>query len=58
MNLSELLADSATRFGDSDFLLFERQPNDAAGEGSFRQSLSFGKLDSQVNRACHYISEV
>ena len=56
MNLSDLLSDSAGRYGERDFLLFERQPMAEAGLGCFRQRLSYREFDTLVNRACHYLA--
>jgi len=60
MNLSDLLADRATEFGNRQFLFFERQA--ANGESKnidqacFKQILTFRELDNRVNQACHYLS--
>ncbi len=54
MNLSELLSDRAARFGDREFLLFERQPGENGD--SFRRRLTYDDLESGVNRACHYLA--
>jgi len=56
MNLSDLLRDNAERYGERDFLLFERQPD--AQKSAFRQRLSYRELDSQVDRACHFLAEL
>jgi crotonobetaine/carnitine-CoA ligase len=56
MNLSDLITDRATKFGDKDFLLFERQPLEAEGLDSFRQSLTYREIETCIDRACHYLS--
>ena len=56
MNLSDALEDAASRHGDRDFLLFERQPLDGEQQASFRQKLTYREFDSLVNRACHYLA--
>ncbi len=56
MNLSDLLDDSASRYGDREFLLFERQPLDQADQDSFRLRLTYREFDTMVNRACHYLA--
>jgi crotonobetaine/carnitine-CoA ligase len=60
MNLSDLLADQATKYGNREFLLFERQPGNSTfnniNQESFRQTLTFRRLDDRVNQACHYLS--
>jgi crotonobetaine/carnitine-CoA ligase len=43
------------KFGDKKFLLFERQPIEAEGQDSFRQSLSYRELETSVDRACHFL---
>ncbi|MFT6875765.1 MAG: crotonobetaine/carnitine-CoA ligase [Granulosicoccus sp.] len=55
MNLSELITDRATKFGDKEFLLFERQPIKAEGLGSFHQSLTYRQFETGVDRACHFL---
>ena len=57
MNLSQLLADRATRHGDKEFLLFERQPLETGARDSLRRVLSYRDLDAQVNRACHFLAD-
>ncbi len=57
MNLSELITDRASKFGDKDFLLFERQPLEIEGLDSFRHSLTYRELETCGDRACHYLSE-
>jgi crotonobetaine/carnitine-CoA ligase len=60
MNLSDLLADRATKFDDREFLLFERQPAGNASnnivQDSFRQTLTYRELDDRVNQACHFLA--
>lgn len=56
MNLSQLITDGAIKFRNKNFLTFERQPNKVLGLNSFRQSLSYQELDTNVNQACHYLS--
>jgi len=60
MNLSGLLTDRATKFGDRVFLLFEHQPVGNASnnivQDSFRQTLTYRELDDRVNQACHFLS--
>jgi len=56
MNLSDLLGDCASRYGDREFLLFERQPLEGEQQASFRQRLSYREFDTLVNRACHYLA--
>ncbi|MCP4287872.1 MAG: ATP-dependent acyl-CoA ligase [Gammaproteobacteria bacterium] len=56
MNLSDLLSDSASRYGDREFLLFERQPLEPASQDYFRLQLSYREFDTLVNRACHYLA--
>jgi len=62
MNLSDLLADRAIKYGSRKFLYFERQARKNASESSdksdFRQTLSFRQLDDVVNRACHYLASL
>ena len=62
MNLSDLLTDRATKFGDRKFLFFERQPagnaSDNIVQDSFRQTLTYRELDDRVNQACHYLSSL
>jgi crotonobetaine/carnitine-CoA ligase len=62
MNLSDLLTDRAAKFGDREFLFFERQPAGSASNNitpdSFRQTLTFRELDDRVNQACHYLSSL
>ena len=59
MNLSDLVASRARKYGNREFLLFERQPvYDETGktvEESFRQTLTYREFDNSVNKACHYI---
>ncbi|MDH3221956.1 MAG: AMP-binding protein [Gammaproteobacteria bacterium] len=57
MNLSQLLADRATRHGDKEFLLFERQPLETGARDSLRRVLSYRDLDAQVNRTCHFLAD-
>ncbi len=56
MNLSDLISDCAARYADSEFLLFERQPQADAGQGSFQLRMTYRELDAMVNRACHFLS--
>ena len=60
MNLSDLLADRATKYGNRKFLFFERQPatstSSSINQNCFRQTLTFRELDGLVNQACHYLS--
>jgi crotonobetaine/carnitine-CoA ligase len=60
MNLSDLLADRATIYGNRKFLLFERQlatsTSNNINQDCFRQTLTFRELDDLVNQACHYLS--
>ena len=60
MNLSDLVAERATKYGDRTFLFFERQAaaSESAdnGQDCFRQNLSFHELNDRVNQACHYLS--
>ncbi len=56
MNLSELIAGQAAKFGDKDFLLFERQPSVPDDQDAFRRNLSYREFDACVNRACHYLA--
>ena len=59
MNLSDLLTDRAAKFGDREFLFFERQPAGSASNNitqSFRQTLTFRELDDRVNQACHFLA--
>ena len=59
MNLSDLITDRATKYGNREFLYFERQAsNNSLGtnQDSFRQTLSFIGLEHRVNQACHYLS--
>ena len=60
MNLSDLLADRATKYGNRKFLLFDRQPatstSNSINQDCFRQTLTFRELDGLVNQACHYLS--
>lgn len=55
-NLSDLLGDRAARYGEREFLLFERQASEAENLACWRQVLSYEELDSRVNRACHYLA--
>jgi crotonobetaine/carnitine-CoA ligase len=55
MTLSELITDRAAKFGDKNFLLFERQPIEAEGQDSFRHTLSYRELETCVDRACHFL---
>jgi crotonobetaine/carnitine-CoA ligase len=55
-NLSDLITDRAARYGNREFLLFERQANETENLACWRQQLSYSELDSRVNRACHYLS--
>ncbi|MFA9421833.1 MAG: class I adenylate-forming enzyme family protein, partial [Gammaproteobacteria bacterium] len=60
MNLSDLLTDRATKYGNREFLFFERQSaNNTSNDiyqDCFRQTLTFRELDDLVNQACHYLS--
>jgi crotonobetaine/carnitine-CoA ligase len=60
MNLSDLLADRAAKFGDRTFLFFERQAAANASQNtardSFRQTLTYRELDDRVNQAAHFLS--
>jgi crotonobetaine/carnitine-CoA ligase len=56
MNLSELIAGQAAKFGDKVFLLFERQPSVPDNQDAFRRSLTYREFDTCVNRACHYLA--
>ena len=58
MNLSDLLRDNAKRFGDQDFLLFERQSDADSGQDDFRLTLSYREFDRCVDRGCHYLAEL
>jgi len=62
MNLSDLLTDRAAKFGDREFLFFERQPASNASnnivQDSFRQTLTYRELDDHVNQACHFLSSL
>ena len=55
MNLSDLISDSAARFGERDFLLFERQPQVQGERGGFRMRMTYREFDAMVNRACRYL---
>jgi len=57
MNLSDLLTDCVGRYGDREFLLFERQPLAGDAEAAVRQRFSYREFDATVNRACHYLAE-
>ena len=60
MNLSDLLTGRATKYGNREFLFFERQPATSTSnniyQDCFRQTLTFRELDDLVNQACHYLS--
>lgn len=56
MNLSDLLTDCASRHGDREFLLFERQPQTDGAEAAIRRRFSYSDFDAEVNRACHYLA--
>lgn len=56
MNLSDLLRANAERFGEREFLLFERQPD--SEQGAFRQRLNYLELDTRVDQACHFLAEL
>jgi len=59
MNLSELLADRAKKFGDKKFLYFERQSVSGEPEvAPFRQTLSYREFDDNVNQACHFLTSL
>lgn len=55
MNLSELITNVSTKFGDKIFLHFDRQPNETDGLDSFRYSLSFRELETKVDQASHFL---
>lgn len=57
MNLSELLSGSATRYGDREFLLFERQPSSVSKQDCYRQRMTYREFDTMVNRTCHYLAD-